>query len=212
MRATNEVAGGRLGGDQASLRNTFTAAYRTALGGGATFGFGLRAGLLAPLGGGFRPAAAAVPGVPALPLLRPRPTHMGDRFFLGGTLDVRGFHFQTIGPRAGRYATGADAFWAAAAHVWSPLPGRLHRHVGDTIQIHGFVNAGSAVALTGGTVRHLRDAGHRLGHDVAAACGVGLSATLSFCTVEVNYNVPLRVGAGALPRPGLTACVGFELL
>jgi outer membrane protein insertion porin family len=209
---TNEVAGGKLGGDQHFAKNEVKASYRAPLNeNGVTFGVGFRAGVLAPLQDLLQPAAPAPAGI-ALPILRPRPSHIGDRFFLGGTLDVRGFHFQSIGPRTGRYASGADAFWAAAGHIWTPLPGRLRRHIGDAIQVHGFLNAGSAVTLASAQPAVLRAAASQLSNDFAAACGVGLSATLSFCTVEVNYCVPLRSGTGALPRPGLTASVGFEML
>ena len=214
---TNEVAGGKLGGDQHFAKNELKASFRAPLNeDGATYGFGVRAGLLAPLQD-VLPRAAAAPrqhagGGVALPILRPRPSHISDRFFLGGTLDVRGFHYQSIGPRAGRYATGADAFWAAAGHIWTPLPGRLRRHVGDAIQIHSFLNAGSAVTMASARPAALRAAAQELSNDVSVACGLGLSAKLSFCTVEVNYCVPLRAGAGGLPRPGLTASVGFEML
>lgn len=208
MRLSNELAGQGLGGDLHHFKNTFNATLRMALGQGASLGFSARAGLIAPLTSA---APTTVDGI-TLAVARDRTTHLSDRFFLGGSLDVRGFAYHSIGPRAGTHATGAEAFWAAAAHIWAPLPGRLKRHVGDTVQLHAFFNAGSAASCRGSGLVHVAAAGHGLVRDFAAACGFGLSARLAHCTLEVNYAVPLHVGAGAVPRPGLGASVGFELL
>ena len=67
-----------------------------------------------------------------------------DRFFLGGPHTVRGFELRGLGPQQDGQALGATGYWAAALHLFAPLPFRPGRGgLGDILRTHFFVNAGN---------------------------------------------------------------------
>lgn len=225
FRLTNEVAGGRLGGDLHHMKHSLNATWRQPVGdSGVRFGLSMRAGLLAPWRWWEQtrrqPASTAAPGgaatAVALQLQRPSRTHLADRFFLGGSLDVRGFGLHSLGPKIDRFAVGADAYWAAAAHLWSPLPGRLRAHLGEAVKLHLFANAGngcrSASPEAQGLGQQLRQGWSQLIRQPAVSGGLGVTVQLNFCTVELNYVVPLLAPAHSVARGGFSASVGFEFL
>lgn len=218
VRLTNEVAGTKLGGDLHHMRHTVNATLRVPLVGDVHLGLSARAGLLAPFTW-WRPKPNPVAAAASvnLPLLRRQPTHIGDRFFLGGSQDVRGFGLHSLGPKNDRFAVGADAYWAAAAHLWSPFPGRLRAHIGDAVKLHLFANAGSACRaadVNQTMAEQLRQSRRRLTQvsNIGVAVGGGVSAELNFCTVELNYVLPLNTPGESIARPGFSASVGFEFL
>lgn len=72
-----------------------------------------------------------------------------DHFFLGGPLNVRGFDIRGCGPRNEGNAVGGDVYWAAALHVYTPLPFRPGRNgFGDLFKLHGFINGGNLSNFT----------------------------------------------------------------
>ena len=49
---------------------------------------------------------------------------MGDHFYLGGPLNVRGFEMRGLGPSSEGNAVGGLMYWAAGLHLYTPLPFR----------------------------------------------------------------------------------------
>ncbi len=49
---------------------------------------------------------------------------IADKFFLGGPLSLRGFEMRGVGPESDGNSTGGSAYWAAAMHLYTPLPFR----------------------------------------------------------------------------------------
>jgi outer membrane protein insertion porin family len=80
LRGSTEVAVGALGSTNEFLRNRFTGRFYYPLGAGFVLKLNTEAGLVTS------PSADGVP--------------IFARFFLGGIVDVRGFRFRSIGPRA----------------------------------------------------------------------------------------------------------------
>ncbi|KAG0696566.1 Sorting and assembly machinery component 50 [Chionoecetes opilio] len=77
--------------------------------------------------------------------LRNNKTHcIVDRFLLGGPMNIRGFEMCGVGPHSDGCALGADMYWAAALHTYSPLP-LLGRggSISDKFRLHAFVNTGN---------------------------------------------------------------------
>lgn len=203
LRLDTECAGGPLGGDVPLLRATAELAARMPVQ-ACDVGLTLRAGAL------WTPLAQS---------------HISDRFFLGGAHDIRGFAIRGIGPRAARPvcaptilppagwpwssggenggSLGGDAFWAAGAHLWTPLPFASLRARLPSLRMHFFGTAGSLAPAAKLDL---------LQQDVAASCGAGVSFDAGSFTVELNYCRPLRFGIQDMASPGLQFAVGFNLL
>lgn len=201
-----EFAGHQLGGDVHHLKNELWARFQHYLH-PLTFAIAARVGHISHL--------SMPPNPNPFQLDQPlaRQPHdapfLADRFFLGGTLNVRGFRHQGIGPRLGSYAVGGSAYWAAAAHVFSPLPGRLRQHVGDALQLHAFANAGNVLsqAQLGNWRQHALN-------DVACSYGFGLRLRASFCHLELNYSLPFpwTNPSQHITSPGFSVGVSWEFL
>lgn len=53
------------------------------------------------------------------------------------------------GPRYNGNSVGGDMFWAAAFHIYTPLPFRPGRNsFGDLFRLHGFINGGNLSNFT----------------------------------------------------------------
>lgn len=95
-----------------------------------TFQLGLRSGLLSAISNDMK-------------------INIADNFFLGGPLNVRGFDMRGCGPRHHENAIGGEVYWAAALHVYTPLPFRPGRKsFGDLFKLHGFINGGNLSNFT----------------------------------------------------------------
>ena len=203
-----ELAGHQLGGDVHHLKNELWARFQQYLH-PLTFAVAARVGHLSHLS---MPPAELNSFQADKPLARQPHVapFLADRFFLGGTLNVRGFRHQGIGPRLGAYAVGGSAYWAAAAHVFSPLPGRLRQHIGDAVQLHAFANAGNVLsqAQLSQNWRH-----HAL-NDVACSYGFGLRLRASFCQLELNYALPVPWNSPSqhVTSPGFSVGASWEFL
>jgi len=137
----------------------------------------LQLGALLPLGRG---AAAAAEGSEAVA------SYVGDRFWLGGTGDLRGFWVKGSGPKAPRRpreggemdAVGGDLKYAAMAALKFQVPGApALREAG--IYAHVFGNCGNCVGRTEGLERTLRT--------TRASYGMGLVWPSPIGKLEVNY-------------------------
>ena len=98
-----------------------------------------------------------------------------------------------IGPQSDGAFTGADMYWAAAFHLYTPLPFRRSKGgFGELFRSHFFVGTGSV-----GVVRlsdEISKNAHILLSGLRLACGVGLSMRLGeIARLELNYCVPARL-------------------
>lgn len=74
---------------------------------------------------------------------------IADNFFLGGPLNLRGFDMRGCGPRHNGNSVGGEMYWAAALHLYTPLPFRPgHNGFGDLFRLHGFINGGNLSNFT----------------------------------------------------------------
>lgn len=74
---------------------------------------------------------------------------IADHFFLGGPLNVRGFDMRGCGPRYDGNAVGGEVYWAAALHVYTPLPFISgSKSFGNLFRLHGFINGGNLSNFT----------------------------------------------------------------
>ncbi|XP_063851106.1 sorting and assembly machinery component 50 homolog isoform X5 [Scylla paramamosain] len=145
--------------------------------------------------------------------LRNNKTHcITDRFLLGGPMNLRGFEMCGVGPHSDGCSLGADMYWAAALHTYSPLP-LLGRggSISDKFRLHAFVNTGNIgdFVLTDDYKQNLRT----LLQEVRLSYGAGLAMSLGgFARVELNYCVPLLVQRGDRPSQGLQFGVAASFL
>lgn len=137
--------------------------------------------------------------------------NINDRFFLGGPLTLRGYNFHGCGPHSQDNALGAEAYWLAAAHIYSPLPFRPGKgRFGDLFKTHLFINAGNLGNLDFG---NLRGSMANMGQTMRWSYGGGL--VLYFAEVarlELNYVVPMGVQKGDKVNPGLQFGIGINFL
>jgi outer membrane protein insertion porin family len=214
VKSVNEVAGfGPLQGDVSFWKSEVET--QTALpipipgikgNSGVTFTTGLRAGVLCPL------TLAAQD--------YPQPSHINDRFQLGGPTDVRGFRFSGLGPRDGQDAVGGDVYAAGSANLLIPLP-----RVGPErpLRFQAFVNGGRLLAL-----KHKPKEGQMSSEEVqesvkatiaelgrglpSLAAGVGLIYAHPVARFELNFSLPLVLRKGEEGRKGLQFGVGISFL
>lgn len=136
-------------------------------------------------------------------------THVSDRFYVGGSHQLRGFLPSGIGPRAavggasspGGDSMGGDVFYTASALLSMPFPGN------DTlskngVRLFGFANAGTLTSFENAM---------NLGSFVNSsrtAVGGGVSYGTAMGRLEATYAVPLRYGPTDARRSA-QAGIGF---
>lgn len=149
--------------------------------------------------------------------LRPSPadsdTSPLDKFYLGGPLSVRGFQSYGIGPKRGDFALGGTAYWAAGAHLYTPLP--YDRWLGrwrDQLRTHLFVTTGRLdeqmlkVSSRQDLINVFRD-------QVRLSAGVGaVFAFGNIARLELNYCWPLLTQLSDRREGGLRFGVGINYL
>ena len=214
IKTNSELAGwGPLKGDVAFWKSeilTQTAFGITVPGvkgeSGVTFTTGFRAGMLYPLALGGKP--------------NPEPSHINDRFQLGGPVDVRGFRLAGLGPRDGSDAVGGDLYAAGSANLLVPLP-RLGRE--SPLRIQAFLTGGRLLPLrnprgngemSSEDVRQgMYDAIRQLGDGLpTTSAGIGLVYAHPAARFELNFSLPLVMRKGEDARKGLQLGVGMEFL
>ena len=174
---------------------------------GVSFTTGLRAGLLYPLTLGSEAT--------------PQPSHLNDRFQLGGPTDVRGFRLSGLGPRDGADAVGGDVYAAGSANLLFPLP-----RVGadKPFRFQMFVNGGRLLALkksaekegsmdSRAVRRSMYSTIGELGNGLPSmAAGFGLVYAHPVARFELNFSLPLVLRKGEDGRKGLQFGIGINLL
>lgn len=139
-------------------------------------------------------------------------TLINDRFFLGGPMSIRGFQMKGIGPRVREASLGADAFWAAGLHLYTPLPFRPGRGgFGDLFRLHLFANAGNAqnMELTSYDSNEL----NKMVKEARWSYGLGIMMMIGgIARLEVNYCIPNNAKTSDGINPGLQVGVGMNFL
>ncbi|XP_015907434.2 sorting and assembly machinery component 50 homolog A [Parasteatoda tepidariorum] len=137
---------------------------------------------------------------------------INDRFFLGGPLSVRGFAQNGVGPQTQDFSLGAEAYWAAGLHAYTPLPFRpLPEFFNKFCRSHFFLNTGNI-----GNFAFTDDYHHNtmvLLSGLRWSCGMGLAVSLAgIAKLEINYTVPLSSQHGDRLNGGLQFGIGFNFL
>ena len=136
------------------------------------------------------------------PLRAAAAPRMPDRFFLGGTQDLRGFSTRGASPRA-----GGDLFWAAGLHLYTPWPMASWRQKLSMVRPHLFCTAGAVWPA-----RSTRSILAMARANARASVGFGVSFAFGLFTIEANYSVPVRAMNGDRTDPGFALGVGFSML
>lgn len=135
-----------------------------------------------------------------------------DRFFLGGPHTVRGFEQRGIGPQSDNQAIGAQTYWAAGLHLFTPLPFKPgHGGLGDILRTHFFVNAGNIDNFNFGD--NIKESARILTDRYRLSYGMGLMLRLgTVARIELNYCVPLKCQRGDRTHHGVQVAVGVQFL
>lgn len=112
-----------------------------------------------------------------------------DRFFVGGPLTLRGFNYNSIGPKADGCALGGSLYWIGALHLYTPLPhGPKKGTFGDLFRVHLFANAGTLTNFSSS----LKKCFESLSTDIRLTYGIGLAYRLGqIARIELNYCIPV---------------------
>eukprot|EP01137_Pigoraptor_chileana_P029559 Opistho-2@14927 len=190
FKAVQEFAG--IGGSTQFVKHDFEfQTNKSTAGNSVSFQLSMRGGLMYPLMGAR--------------------THLSDRFFLGGPLNIRGFPMKSVGPREKDDPLGGDISWAAAAHVFLPFPWRpIREKFGRSVRTHFFATVGNVSAFDKGTSFGGNIRGAFV--DPRASVGLGLAVRLGVARLEVNYCHPLLLRAGDAAKSGVQVGVGLEFL
>ncbi|XP_032690267.1 sorting and assembly machinery component 50 homolog isoform X2 [Odontomachus brunneus] len=172
MRLTTEMAG--LGGDIGFLKNELAMQTNWSPHKYLTFQLGFQSGLLSAISNDMK-------------------INIADQFFLGGPLNLRGFAIRGCGPRYNGNSIGGGIYWAAALHVYTPLPFRPGRNsFGDLFRLHGFVNGGnlSNLFFTNGNI--YKQNVKIFTENIRCTIGGGLAMKLgNIARIELNLVTPL---------------------
>lgn len=136
-------------------------------------------------------------------------THIADRFYVGGSHQLRGFLPAGIGPRAatggasspGGDSMGGDVFYTASALFSMPFPGNSSLSK-NGVRLFGFANAGTLTTFE--NAMNLTS----FMNSTRTAVGGGLSVGTPMGRLEATYAVPLRYGPTDARR-SVQAGVGF---
>lgn len=172
LRLTTEMAG--LGGDIGFLKNELVMQSNWSPHEFLTFQLGLQSGLLSAISNDMKISIA-------------------DHFFLGGPLNVRGFDMRGCGPRYNGNSVGGEMYWAAALHVYTPLPFRPGRNsFGNLFRLHGFVNGGNLSNFTFKYGNFYNENMKIFTENVRCAIGGGIAMKLgNVARIELNLIAPL---------------------
>ncbi|KAJ2758770.1 hypothetical protein H4S06_002549 [Coemansia sp. BCRC 34490] len=190
LRLTSEAAAAP--GDARFVKTRIEVQTNRALGAGFVVSTGMQAGILWPLGSRVSPLA--------------------DRFFLGGSASVRGFHLHGIGPRDGGDCIGGDVFYAAGVSLLTPPP----LAAAPALRGHVWANAGQLALLD---ARGLLRGGPAAASEVrrflaspSAAVGVGLVYSHPVVRAELSLCLPIAAAPTDRPKPGLQFGLGLAFL
>lgn len=132
-------------------------------------------------------------------------SHVMDRFYLGGPLDVRGFRINRLGRQDESDAVGGDIVLAGGFSLYCPIP----RVSSPNLRLHAFVNGGSVRPTEyGGLVNSL--ATILLAPSIGT--GFGLLYAHPAARFELNVVFPLTAHAGEHMHKGLQFGVGLSFL
>ncbi|CAL1547038.1 unnamed protein product [Lymnaea stagnalis] len=136
---------------------------------------------------------------------------ISDKFFLGGPLTLRGFSMRGCGPHSHDNALGAESYWLAAAHIYSPLPFRPGKgRFGDLFKTHFFINAGN---LGNMDFSNLSKSFQYLATTLRWSYGAGIVLCMGRnARLELNYVVPMRIQKGDKANSGLQFGIGIQFL
>lgn len=128
------------------------------------------------------------------------PTKIDSLFFLGGPLNLRGFHIAGATPTQDGTPTGTNVYWASAVHLWAPLPfSQYFGGFGELFRTHLFYNFGTCDSLSFNNMR--------------IACGMGLAFRIGGrARIELNYNYPLAKQKYDRANNSFSFAIGYEYL
>ncbi|XP_055857569.1 SAM50-like protein CG7639 [Episyrphus balteatus] len=125
---------------------------------------------------------------------------ISNLFYVGGPQTLRGFRFGGAGPRVDGTAIGAQSYWSAGFHLWSPLPfSGVFKGLSNNFRTHLFYNLGNFNSFTTENMR--------------SAAGIGLAFKLAQrARIELNYCVPIQKYQGDKTVNGFQFGIGYEFV
>nr|BAN20539.1 conserved hypothetical protein [Riptortus pedestris] len=137
--------------------------------------------------------------------------NVADAFYLGGPTSLRGFEPRAVGPKQDDNYVGANMYWSAAIHCYSPLPFRpAYGGFGDFFKLHTFINCGNIGQFNTSDPQAFWD---EQKDQIRVAAGLGIAVKLgTMARAELNYCFPLKAGASDGKVEGVQFGIGIDFL
>lgn len=139
-------------------------------------------------------------------------TCINDRFFIGGPLSLRGYRLYGVGPHSDGNALGANTYWLAGVHLYSPLPFRPGAGgLGEFFRTHAFLNAGNIgnFAFSDNHSKNFEEVTNQMRY----SAGLGLVLSIGhLARFELNYCVPFSAQKADQTSPGLQFGIGVSFI
>lgn len=132
-------------------------------------------------------------------------SHITDRFFQGGPLDVRGFRINRLGRSDSGDAVGGDSVLAGGLSLYAPVP----RVSSPNLKLHAFINGGTVQPYDQGILRTFSNI---ISTPPSLATGFGLLYAHPAARFELNLTFPLLSHVGEQSHKGLQFGVGLSFL
>lgn len=139
--------------------------------------------------------------------LNDRPTHIMDRFYLGGPNDVRSFYFNGLGPRNFNDTLGGDIYLSGGLSLFHKLPFISKE---SAFKIHEFINFGSLLPLE--KDKSIQSTVKSLIEQPSVGAGFGLIFKHPVARFELNFVLPLSIHQNDSVRKGFQYGIGLTFL
>jgi outer membrane protein insertion porin family len=139
-------------------------------------------------------------------MLENRPSHLADRFYLGGPNDIRGFYQNALGPRDSGDSVGGDCVFGASISALSRLP-HVPKHI--NLRAQWFLAGGSVLPLDRS---NLAGSIKSLVAEPSIATGIGLAYLHQVARFELNLTMPLVSHRLEGTRKGLQFGIGISFM
>jgi outer membrane protein insertion porin family len=136
-----------------------------------------------------------------------KPSHLMDRFYIGGPNDVRSFFFNGLGPRNFNDTLGGDIYLSGGLSHFHKLP---FISKDSSFKLHQFVNFGRLIPFE--KDQPLQSTVKQLFEQPSIGFGFGLVFKHSLARFELNFVLPLTAHENDSMRKGLQYGIGLSFM
>ncbi|KAG0682389.1 hypothetical protein C6P41_003789 [Kluyveromyces marxianus] len=140
------------------------------------------------------------------------PLHVMDKFYNGGSNDVRSFQVMGLGPKSVHDYVGGDTSLAYGVSVFSRLP--IRKFYDSNFRLHAFFNGGRLInrEYNGSSSSMNMDLVREMLSQHSCSTGFGIVFRHPVARFELNFTVPITAHASDATRKGFQYGIGISFL